>query len=151
MNDVLVITMDIKQDPQIDVIESEISDFDMSLENATSIIPMRFNEDPKIGMDIIDGTAIKMGVHHDGESIHVIDNLESHSKRDALSANQGRVLNEKIENSGFITQEVDPTVPSWSKEPTKPAYTPEEVGAVNADNELALAQIDAMFAAVFGG
>ncbi len=83
--------------------------------------------------------------------IEVIDNLESTDTQNALSANMGRVLNEKIDNSGFITEEVDPTVPLWAKEETKPNYTPEEVGAVNANNQMSLEAIDAMFAAVFGG
>ena len=30
----------------------------------------------------------------------------------------------------YLTVEVDPTVPSWAKESTKPSYTPSEVGAV---------------------
>jgi len=47
--------------------------------------------------------------------------------------------------------EDDPTVPEWAKSLTKPAYTAEEVGAVDADNELGFAEIDRMFAAVFGG
>lgn len=32
-------------------------------------------------------------------------------------------------DSGFISNESDPTVPSWAKEPTKPTYTFDEVGA----------------------
>lgn len=31
--------------------------------------------------------------------------------------------------SGGVKQEMDPTVPSWAKEPTKPTYTASEVGA----------------------
>lgn len=90
-------------------------------------------------------------IHIGSGKIKVIDNLESYSAVDALSANQGRVLNEKIENSGFITQEVDPTVHDWAKESTKPNYTAYEVGAIDVDDELEFAEIDAMFAAVFGG
>lgn len=33
-------------------------------------------------------------------------------------------------------EEVDPTVPEWAKEPVKPSYTAEEVGALRADTEL---------------
>lgn len=33
-------------------------------------------------------------------------------------------------DSGFITSESDPTVPSWAKQATKPTYTASEVGAV---------------------
>ncbi len=33
-------------------------------------------------------------------------------------------------DSGFISQETDPTVPSWAKQETKPTYTASEVGAL---------------------
>lgn len=33
----------------------------------------------------------------------------------------------------YITEEEDPTVPDWAKEPTKPTYTAEEVGALPDD------------------
>ena len=33
-------------------------------------------------------------------------------------------------DSGFISTETDPTVPSWAKQSTKPAYTASEVGAI---------------------
>lgn len=33
-------------------------------------------------------------------------------------------------DSGFITSESDPTVPSWAKASTKPSYTASEVGAI---------------------
>ena len=40
----------------------------------------------------------------------------------------------QLENdSSYLTQEVDPTVPSWAKQLTKPSYTPQEVGALPAD------------------
>lgn len=35
--------------------------------------------------------------------------------------------------NGGITKEVDPTVPDWAKQPTKPSYTASEVGALPAD------------------
>ena len=44
----------------------------------------------------------------------------------------------------------DPAVPEWAKQETKPTYTYDEVGAVGAENELHISEIDRMFAAVFG-
>lgn len=36
----------------------------------------------------------------------------------------------QLENDkGYIIAELDPTVPGWAKEPNKPTYTPEEIGA----------------------
>lgn len=46
--------------------------------------------------------------------------------------------------------EIDPTVPEWAKQETKPTYTYDEVGAVGAENELHISEIDRMFATVFG-
>ena len=37
---------------------------------------------------------------------------------------------ETLEDAGFITTETDPTVPSWAKQPSKPTYTAQEVGAI---------------------
>lgn len=37
---------------------------------------------------------------------------------------------EIIQGSGGIKYETDPTVPAWAKEPIKPSYTADEVGAV---------------------
>lgn len=37
---------------------------------------------------------------------------------------------ELTNNSGFLTEETDPTVPAWAKESTKPTYTAAEVGAL---------------------
>ena len=42
----------------------------------------------------------------------------------------------KILDDVFIKTESDPTVPSWAKQPSKPTYTAEEVGALPADTEI---------------
>lgn len=46
--------------------------------------------------------------------------------------------------------EIDPTVPEWSKESTKPTYTYDETGSVGGENQISFERIDAAFAAVFG-
>lgn len=38
--------------------------------------------------------------------------------------------------SGEMGDEIDPTVPEWAKQPTKPKYTAEEVGALPRDTEI---------------
>lgn len=45
--------------------------------------------------------------------------------------------------------EIDPTVPSWAKEETKPSYTAEEVGAIDQNSEMSLADIKAVWDSVF--
>lgn len=56
----------------------------------------------------------------------------------------------KVDDKTYDILEKDPTVPDWSKAPLKPAYTANEVGAVDIDNELRYSEIDRMFNAVFG-
>lgn len=41
-----------------------------------------------------------------------------------------------LENAGYINSETDPTVPAWAKAPTKPTYTPGEIGALPSDTEI---------------
>lgn len=38
------------------------------------------------------------------------------------------------DTGGGITEETDPTVPAWAKEPNKPTYTAEDVGAAEKDH-----------------
>lgn len=45
--------------------------------------------------------------------------------------------------------EIDPTVPSWAKEQTKPRYTANEVGAVDSESALTYAEIDELFNSIF--
>ena len=45
-------------------------------------------------------------------------------------------LEKKPGGSGGITQETDPNVPDWAKEPNKPTYTADEVGALPADTPI---------------
>lgn len=68
--------------------------------------------------------------------INVINNLESTSITDALSAYQGKLLKDLIDSigNGGIEVETDPTVPAWAKQPSKPTYTKSEVGLGNVDN-----------------
>ena len=47
----------------------------------------------------------------------------------ALVADIPTKTSDLTNDSGYITQESDPTVPSWAKAQTKPTYTAAEVGA----------------------
>ena len=46
----------------------------------------------------------------------------------AFNEQDGRI--DALENAGFLTEETDPTVPSWAKQSSKPSYTANEVGAL---------------------
>ena len=48
----------------------------------------------------------------------------------SLLSNTPTKVSDFTNDSGFITTESDPTVPAWAKQPTKPSYTAQEVGAL---------------------
>jgi hypothetical protein len=52
-------------------------------------------------------------------------------------------LAENLPDAGGVRNEVDPTVPEWAKQPKKPTYTAQEVGAVS-QQELTAAVEDAL-------
>lgn len=43
---------------------------------------------------------------------------------------------DKLNNKEVVVEETDPTVPEWAKQPEKPQYTAEEVGALAADTKI---------------
>ena len=45
-------------------------------------------------------------------------------------------LSDLTDDVGYLTEESDPTVPAWAKQPQKPAYTASEVGALPADTHI---------------
>lgn len=65
---------------------------------------------------------------HDDVEESLKDILQTHES--AMATIQGVVAQVQAQ---AITRETDPTVPAWAKQPTKPTYTAEEVGAMPAD------------------
>ena len=45
-------------------------------------------------------------------------------------------LSDLTDDVGYLTEESDPTVPTWAKQPQKPAYTASEVGALPANTHI---------------
>lgn len=45
-------------------------------------------------------------------------------------------LSSLVDDVGYLTDESDPTVPRWAKQPQKPTYTASEVGALSADTHI---------------
>lgn len=96
------------------------------------------------------------------ESEEIVFNIRA---EDEIDAEVGEVIREttsdyrKLINRPSINgtslldnyDEIDPTVPEWAKRYNKPSYEPEEVGALNEDNEMHFSQIDEIFNQVFGG
>lgn len=60
--------------------------------------------------------------------------------------NKPRLNGKTIEGN---INEIDPTVPQWAKAPSKPEYTPTELGCVSEDAELTLEEINDLCDMVF--
>ena len=64
--------------------------------------------------------------------VELVDNITTEN----LGIVVPQYTSELVNDSGFITNETDPTVPAWAKEPTKPTYTAEEVGALPSNTPI---------------
>ena len=64
--------------------------------------------------------------------VELVDNITT----EGLGIVVPQYTSELVNDSGFITNETDPTVPAWAKEPTKPTYTAEEVGALPSNTHI---------------
>lgn len=78
-------------------------------------------------------TGISYGTGDSGGGVTDHEKLTSRDKADQhpMSAITGLedALAGKQPTGTYLTEETDPTVPDWAKEPTKPGYTASEVGA----------------------
>lgn len=71
-------------------------------------------------------------------SLDKIDALPDRIVTDAnyVHTDNNYTTEEKTKLANAITEEQDPTVPQWAKQPTKPSYTPQEVDALPANTPL---------------
>lgn len=84
--------------------------------------------------DLITTNAVTVPVHQEGAADEFeTPSVPSPSVIDAkIAAAMERWAAEHPGGTGGITQETDPTVPAWAKQPQKPSYTAAEVGALPA-------------------
>lgn len=64
------------------------------------------------------------------DEVQSVDNTDKVFVNDNGSFKQITVSNLMKQAPTGITEETDPTVPTWAKQPTKPSYTADEVGAL---------------------
>lgn len=66
----------------------------------------------------------------DSDDLGLAPEEHTHSVTDITDLSVPVNVSELQNDAGYLTDETDPTVPSWAKNPSKPSYTSEEVGAV---------------------
>ena len=73
---------------------------------------------------------------------NLVISFNGESQKEPISISISEIFNadnyytkDEINNAGYLTSytETDPTVPAWAKQPTKPSYTAQEVGALPDD------------------
>jgi hypothetical protein len=71
-----------------------------------------------------------------GEILDRIEYLENRPSGDVSEEDIQNAVNDYLEKNPVSIYEKDPTVPAWAKEPEKPKYTADEVGALPADTKI---------------
>lgn len=64
-----------------------------------------------------------------GEILDRIEDLEKRPSGDVSEEEIQNAVSDYLEKNPISVVEKDPTVPNWAKNPEKPTYTPEEIGA----------------------
>lgn len=64
------------------------------------------------------------------EILDRIEDLENRPSGDVSKENIQNAVNDYFEKNPISVEEKDPTVPEWAKQPSKPKYTADEVGAL---------------------
>lgn len=90
---------------------------------------------------------ITLEVHEDEKIELTVENLHEVSTDDYEKLKNLPTLN-GVPMLGEM-QETDPTVPEWAKEPGKPEYTPEEIGAIGEKEAMTLGEIEEIFNSIF--
>lgn len=99
-----------------------------STEGLVDIYTITFTNEKKAAFTVTNGK--------DGRGIKSIEKTSSNGNIDTYTITftddtkfTYNVVNASSDSGGIVA-ETDPTVPSWAKQPTKPSYTAEEVGAL---------------------
>lgn len=81
--------------------------------------------------DYTDEDKYKLSQLEDNTSLINLINNKQDTINDLSNIRSGAAL-----GATAIQQEQDPTVPSWAKQPNKPTYTAQEVGALSSDTQI---------------
>ena len=65
-----------------------------------------------------------------GDILDRIEDLENRPSGDVSKEDIQNAVNDYLDKNPISVEEKDPTVPAWAKQPEKPKYTAEEVGAL---------------------
>ena len=87
---------------------------------------------PMAGPDILGGVKPAQKTNEMTKRVGIDENGRLWSEKESEQVIE-EVIGKYLQNNPIISEETDPTVPEWAKQPNKPTYTAEEVGALPAD------------------
>ena len=90
---------------------------------------------PMAGPDILGGVKPAQKTNEMTKRVGIDENGRLWSEKESEQVIE-EVIGKYLQNNPIISEETDPTVPEWAKQPNKPTYTAEEVGALPADSDI---------------
>lgn len=150
--------------PVVDVVEIEgghrvtITDkngkqvFDVMNGKSVSVVDNLGSSDPNAALSARMGSVLKAKIEDDVSALseHLQPQINQRVKTvNGISPDaNGNVVVQGGGNSGGVVVEADPTVPAWAKQPNKPTYTADEVGALPASTVIpAMPTVDSTLSA----
>ncbi len=110
--------------------------YDIRSEAKSTITVEKTSDRKKVLAELKEGS---VGFNHLGNE--VVEKInEGQAMVEELRADMNEVsdqmptkVSQLTNDKGYLSEETDPTVPDWAKQPTKPTYTADEVGAIPQD------------------
>lgn len=87
---------------------------------------------PMAGPDVLGGVKPAQKTNEMTKRVGIDENGRLWSEKESEQVIE-EVVGKYLQNNPIISEETDPTVPEWAKQPNKPTYTAAEVGALPAD------------------
>lgn len=87
---------------------------------------------PMAGPDVLGGVKPVQKTDDMTKKVGIDENGRLWSEKESEQVIE-EVIEKYLQKNPIISEETDPTVPEWAKQPEKPTYTAEEVGALPAD------------------
>lgn len=87
----------------------------------------------------------KLNVNARPKPDNYVDPPEEADTLDAIAERAVELIKPDLND---LIEEIDPTVPDWAKEESKPTYTAEETGAVSETSEITATEISEIFSSI---
>lgn len=124
---------------EFDVTLGESNDVSISIDEH-NIIDIKENKPVQLDLSIEDALPLNVSME---EAIDLSIEIENSPGGGGVIDYNKAINKPKLNGKTLIgnVNEIDPTVSQWAKQPEKPSYTPNEVGALDRDSEMSFSDI----------